>query len=71
MSNIENGYTFPSADRLEKIAEALGCPMKELFDFEHHKDDKDLYEEIVERIKPVNRERLQDFYKITKALTDI
>ena len=33
-------------------------------------DKGNLYNEIINRIKPVNRERLQDFYKITRALTD-
>lgn len=71
LSNIENGYTFPTPERIEKIAEVLNCSIKTLFDFEHHKDNNDLLNEILERIKPVTRNRLQDLYKITKALTDL
>lgn len=32
MSNIVNGKTMPSLETLEKIAEAIGCPVTELFE---------------------------------------
>ncbi|MBQ8459029.1 helix-turn-helix transcriptional regulator [bacterium] len=70
LSNLETGRCFPSPENLEKIAIALNCKVKDLFDFEHQKDNSELFKEIINRIKPVNRERLQDFYKITCALTD-
>lgn len=70
LSNIETGRTFPSPENLEKIAKILGVKIKDLFDFEHQQDDIDLFSEIVNRIKPVNRERLQDFYKIVLSLTE-
>ena len=70
LSDIETGRTFPSPENLEKIAKVLGVKIKDLFDFEHQQDDIDLFSEIVNRIKPVNRERLQDFYKIVLSLTE-
>ncbi len=70
LSNIETGRTFPSPENLEKIANILNVKIKDLFDFDHQKDDADLYSEIINRIKPANRERLQDFYKIILSLTD-
>ena len=70
LSNIETGRTFPSPENLEKIAKVLGVKIKDLFDFEHQQDDIDLFSEIVNKIKPVNRERLQDFYKIVLSLTE-
>lgn len=70
LSNIETGRTFPSPENLEKIAKVLGVKIKDLLDFEHQQDDIDLFSEIVNRIKPVNRERLQDFYKIVLSLTE-
>ncbi|MBO8430154.1 helix-turn-helix transcriptional regulator [Spirochaetes bacterium] len=70
LSNIETGRCFPSPENIEKIANALNCKIKDLFDFEHQQDNEDLYKGIVERIKPVSRDRLQDIYKITKALID-
>lgn len=70
LSNIETGNTFPSPDNLEKLANALNCKIKDLFDFEHHQDPQDLMKEIIERIKPVDSTKLQYIYKITKAMTD-
>ncbi len=70
LSNIETGRCFPSPDNIEKLAKALNCKIKDLFDFDHQQDDVDLYDEIIARIKPISRDRLQDIYKITKALLD-
>ena len=70
MSNIETGRCFPSPENIEKIANVLGIKIKDLFDFEHQQDDEDLLDEIISRIKPLKRDRLQDFYKIIKSLTD-
>lgn len=69
LSNIETGRTFPSPETLEKISIELDVKIKDLFDFEHQKDNIDLYSEITNKIKPVNRDRLQDIYKIVLALT--
>ena len=70
LSNIETGRCFPSPDNIEKIAKVLEVKIKELFDFEHQQDDKELMTEIIQRIKPLDRDRLQDFYKIVRSLTD-
>ena len=70
LSNIETGRCFPSANSLEKISKTLNCKVKDLFDFEHQKDDVDLAQEIVSKLKTVNRTRLQDFYKIFCALNN-
>lgn len=32
MSNIVNGKSTPSLETLEKIADAIGCPLTELFE---------------------------------------
>jgi len=53
---------------LYKIANILGVEIKDLFDFEHQKSDKDLISEIVDKLKN-NPEKIQDFYKIVVALT--
>ena len=70
LSNIETGRSFPSAEPIEKIGKALTIKIKDLFDFDHQKDDEELLAGIIEKIKPVNRNRLQDFYKIISSLTD-
>lgn len=70
MSNIETGRTFPSPENIEKIEKVLGVKIKDLFDFDHQQDDEDLFDDIVSRIKTLKRDKLQDFYKITRSLTD-
>ncbi|MGN0030360.1 MAG: helix-turn-helix domain-containing protein [Candidatus Gastranaerophilaceae bacterium] len=70
MSNIETGRSFPSPENLEKIAKVMDLKVKDLFDFEHQQENVDLFEEIIARIKPVSREKLQDLYKIVRSLTD-
>lgn len=70
LSNIETGRCFPSPENIEKLANALNCKIKDLFDFDHQQDDVDLYDEITSRMKTISRERLQDIYKITKSLLD-
>ena len=71
MSNIETGRCFPSPENIEKLAKALNCKIKDLFDFEHQQEDKDLIATIYKKINEVDHSRLQDLYKITKALTDL
>lgn len=47
LSKIECGVNFVSAETLEKIAMALGVTAKDLFDFEHLKDESDRKKELV------------------------
>ncbi len=70
MSNIETGRSFPSPENIEKISNVLNLKIKELFDFDHQQDDIDLLTDIVTRVKPIKGEKLQDLYKIVRALTD-
>ena len=70
LSNIETGNCFPSPDNIERLANALNCKIKDLFDFEHHQEPLDLIAEIIEKIKPVDKTKLKYIYKVTKALTD-
>ena len=67
--NIETGRNYPTIQNLEKIINALHISFMEVFNFEHQKDPRDLIQEI-NFILNKNPERIQDFYKILKALTD-
>ena len=67
-TRIESGKQRPNDENLYKIANILGVEIKDLFDFEHQKSDKDLISEIVDKLKN-NPEKIQDFYKIVVALT--
>ena len=68
LSNIERGKYYPTAENLEKILVALKTTPHELFNFEHHQDNKTLQDEIV-RILEQNPDKIKDIYKIVKALT--
>lgn len=51
LSKIECGVNFVSADTLEKLAIALDVSIKELFDFEHLKDEEIQKVELINAIK--------------------
>lgn len=67
-TRIESGKQRPNDENLDKIANALGVEIKDLFDFEHKKNKKDLMTEIIERLNN-NPDKIEDFYKIVVALT--
>lgn len=69
ISNIENGKNYPSFQNLEKIINILDTTFLEVFKFEHHQDSKDLIAEI-NKILADNPEKIQDTYKIIRALTE-
>ena len=51
LSKIECGINFISAETLDKISKALDVTPKELFDFEHLKNDNIKKEELISAIK--------------------
>lgn len=69
ISNIENGYNYPSIQNLEKITKTLDTNFVNIFKFEQHKDSEDLIKEIVNILKN-NPEKTKDYYKILKALVE-
>lgn len=70
LSKIETGQAFPSSTKLEKIISVLNIDAKKLFDFEHHNSPNDLKNEINNYLSILSAERLQDIYKVIKALAD-
>lgn len=68
ISNIENGYNYPSIQNLEKILNVLDSSFVEIFDFEHKKDNEDLIKEINLKLKE-NPEKIKDIYNVIVALT--
>ena len=68
ISNIENGKNYPALVNLENILKVLDCSFMEAFDFEHKNENKNLIEEI-NNILQNNPDKVEDFYKIVKALT--
>lgn len=70
MSRIEGGKSYPSLDRLERIAESLGAPMKTFFEFGHLEATEERVSDISGMVKEMGEERQQLIYKIVKAIDD-
>ena len=69
ISNIENGYNYPSIQNLEKILKILDSSFVEIFMVEHLQEPKDLLSEINSILK-LNPQKISEVYKIVKAITD-
>ena len=69
ISNIENGYNYPSIQNLEKITKILNIKLKDAFNFEHHNDNGNLINEITDLLEK-NPDKVKDFYKIAVALVE-
>lgn len=69
LSYIETGDNFFTADTLEKIISALEIEPDELFNFGHFKNNAELIQEI-NSILNKNPEKIPEFYKILKAMTN-
>ena len=67
LSNIERGIFYPTAENLEKISKILEVQPCELFDFEHHKSDEELKEDIL-KIIAENPDKLKQIYKSLQAI---
>ncbi|MFZ4856004.1 MAG: helix-turn-helix domain-containing protein [Desulfuromonadaceae bacterium] len=70
ISRIELGKCFPSLEKLESIAHALKAEMRELFDYEHHRDELEIQDVISKILDGVeDRKQQQMILRITKAVT--
>ena len=67
LSKIECGINFVSADTLDRITKALDITPKELFDFEHLKNNELKKEELIEQIKN-NKIDINLLYRIYQAI---
>ncbi len=63
VSKMENGLHFPQPDKIEKIANALGVEVCELFDFEHKKKKQDLIKYIKSSVENFDVKTLELIYK--------
>jgi len=67
ISRVEGGYSSPSIDRLAKVSEVLGVPIKDLFDFMHLNESDERLKDIDTAIKGMSEEYQQILYKIVHA----
>jgi len=51
LSKIEKGVHLPKEETINKLTDALGCSVKDLFDFEHLKNPLILKQEMISAIK--------------------
>ena len=68
LSLIENGENFFTSDTLEKLITAFDIEPEELFNFKHLQPKDNLMEEIIKMLEN-QPDKIQDIYKITRALT--
>lgn len=69
LSNIVTGRNYPLFSTLEKIIKILDVSFIDVFTFEHHNSDEVLKNKIIEILEK-NPNRIKDFYKIAKVLTE-
>jgi transcriptional regulator with XRE-family HTH domain len=70
-SKIETGKNYPTAENLQKIADALNVDVQELFAFEDI-SNQDIIKKIHKRLDLIkdNRKKLLEFYNILKAIEE-
>lgn len=68
IGKIETGNSFPSTETLEKIINVFEISPVELFDFEHLQS-KDSLKDLIFDMVNSNPDKVQDIYKVVKALT--
>lgn len=66
VSRLELGKSFPTIERLEKIAEALGVPLRDFFDYVHLSDTDTRAKSIEEMLKCLNDDDQKIAYKILR-----
>ncbi len=70
LSSIETGNAFMTSQTLEKIIEVLEIAPSELFTFQEHIPNDDMYSYILKKLEFIKNddERLKIFYNFVKSL---
>lgn len=71
LSKLEKGVHLPKEETINKLAEALGCNLQDLFNFEHFKNRDDLIQSIDRILHNAKTEELQYFYKMLTAYKEL
>ena len=69
LSNIVTGRNYPLFITLEKMINFLGISFIDVFKFDYHDSNDNLKTKII-KVLDENPERMGDFYRIAKALTE-
>jgi transcriptional regulator with XRE-family HTH domain len=70
MSRIELGKSYPSLDRLSKIAEVVNVPLPKLFRFGHLSDEADLQKQVAEMVMLLDKKDLKRMHRILEAFLE-
>ena len=70
ISRLEVGKSYPTLDRLERIAMALNVPLKTFFDFMHLNDSGDRAKNIDVLVKELDDDYQKIIYKIVRAFKE-
>ncbi len=68
LSKIECGTHFPQPEKIEKIADALGISISNLFEFEHLKEKNELLKNIIATLEEFDLKTTELVYKIVSEL---
>lgn len=71
LSKIEKGMHLPKEDNINKITNALGVEIKDIFDFGHIKSKEDLIEDINNILKKSTTDEIQFFYRILTSYKEL
>ncbi len=64
LSKIERGVQIPKEESLEKISNALGVEIKELFNYEHFTDKESLITKIDKILEVADTKTVQKYYQL-------
>ena len=67
ISCIESGKNFPSADLIDRLANALKIEPKDLFEYYHLQDSKDLKKDIIYMLDALSDIELEHTYKYIRT----
>lgn len=70
VSLIEKGKSYPSLDRLIRIAEIFQIPLPSLFDFKHLEDKDERVLQLNEMISRLSEQDQRRVYKIVKTFLE-
>jgi len=68
LSRIEVGNSYPSLDRLERMAKVLGVDIKDFFEFGHLGKKKEVVESLYKLLKEANEDNLRLIFKVIKSI---
>ena len=71
LSKIEKGVHLPKIDTINRLTDALGCNIQELFELEHLQTREELLDKIDIILKNAKTTEIQFFYKVLKSYKEV